>query len=251
MTAHAHGAHGGGAHGGTAHGAHGGAPDREPAPGETPAEFWERRYGGERVWSGRVNDSLAAVVEVLDADAADPRLPRPRSLDLGCGEGGDVLWLAERGWEATGIELSPSAVERGRAAAAERGQRRARFIVADLAEWVRDPVGIDGSRAGFDLVTASFLQSPVELPRAEILRAAAARVADGGHLVVVSHAAPPPWAADHPGDFPSPEGELEMLGLAPEEWGIVVAEVRSRVVPSPDGGGAELEDTVVVLRRGA
>ena len=53
-------------------------------------EYWEQHYGARnRIWSGRVNARLAEVVEPL----------RPgRALDLGCGEGGDALWLADRGW---------------------------------------------------------------------------------------------------------------------------------------------------------
>ncbi|XPP26695.1 MAG: FAD-dependent oxidoreductase [Leucobacter sp.] len=209
-----------------------------------PAEFWERRYAdADRIWSGRVNRTLA------DAVAG---LPAGRSLDLGCGEGGDVLWLAERGWEATGIDLSPTAVARAQAAAQDRGipGERIRLIAADLAEWVVNPTAIDGGAAPFDLVTASFLQSPVELPRERILRAAAERVAPGGHLVLVSHAAPPEWAGDYdgPASFPTPEGELAALDLG-ADWETLAAEVRDREATGPDGEPAVLQDTVVVTRR--
>lgn len=210
---------------------------------EDPVEFWERRYtDSDRVWSGRVNRSLADLVEEWTPG---------RSLDLGCGEGGDVLWLAERGWDATGIELSATAVARGEEEAAERGIEGVRFIAADLAEWASDPARIDRAETGFDLVSASFFQSPVELPRERILRAAAARVAAGGRLVIVSHAAAPPWVEglrEH-GDFPRPDTELEALELDPGLWTVVTAEVRSREATGPDGEAAMLDDTVVVARR--
>lgn len=78
-------------------------------PHENPLEFWNGLYlSKEQVWSGKVNQTLAAVVS---------ELPPGRSLDLGCGEGGDVLWLAEQGWQATGFEISDIAVERARAEA--------------------------------------------------------------------------------------------------------------------------------------
>ncbi|GAA1797334.1 class I SAM-dependent methyltransferase [Leucobacter iarius] len=236
MTA-SHGAGHGHGHGSAA--ADGGAGD-----GEAPIAFWERRYSGaEPIWSGRVNATLAAAVGDLAPGS---------SLDLGCGEGGDVRWLASRGWRAVGIELSPTAVSRAEAATVEAGLGgdRARFVVADLGEWAGDPAGIDGGEdRGFDLVTASFFQSPVELPRQRILRAAAGRVAPGGRLVLVSHAAAPSWAPGHGGDFPSPESELAMLDPAPDGWETVTAEVRTRAITGPDGAPATLDDTVVVLRR--
>ena len=213
-----------------------------PKPGEDPVLFWERRYAGAdagRIWSGRVNRTLADVVDSL---------PTGRSLDLGCGEGGDVIWLAERGWKAVGIDLSETAIARAVRSAEDSGIPHARFIAADLGEWARDPERIDGSERRFDLVTASFLQSPVELPRERILRAAAERVAVGGRLVVISHAAPPPWAKGHHGEFPSPESELALLRLDPEHWD-VNAEVRRRPGTGPDGTEAVLVDTVVVARR--
>ena len=205
--------------------------------------FWERLYGAHPVWSGRVNPTLAAV-----AASWAPG----RSLDLGCGEGGDVLWLAERGWDAAGIDLSPTAIARareaaeGRGVAGEHGLGRARFAVGDLAEWAEG----DAGEGEFDLVTASFLQSPVTLPRERILRAAARRVAPGGRLLVIAHAAPPPWAGGGhgPGDFPTPEGELSALGLDPARWE-ARAEVRERDAVGPDGATGRLSDTVVVARR--
>lgn len=215
-------------------GAH--AHDSDTGTGD-PREFWEQRYAdAEAVWSGQVNGTLADVVSEWAPG---------RSLDLGCGEGGDVLWLAERGWEATGIDLSATAVARARAAAAGRGID-ARFVVADLGEWAQATVAADET---YDLVTASFLQSPVELPRGRILRAALARARPGGRLVVISHAAPPAWARDHPGDFPSPEEELALLDLDASMFKVEEAQVRRREVRAPDGAEAVLDDTVVVVRR--
>lgn len=223
------------------HGAgHGAAADEDPD--EDPVAFWQRRYAGsDPVWSGRANRTLI--------DIASDWAPG-RSLDLGCGEGGDVLWLAERGWEAAGTDLSEAAVARARGAAAERGVANARFAAVDLGVWAEDPASVPEAAGHFDLVTASFLQSPVELPRERILRAASERVAPGGRLVVISHAAPPPWAEGQhgPGDFPTPETELALLGLDPERWA-VTAEVRTREATGPGGETSALDDTLVVAQR--
>ncbi|MEV8338610.1 class I SAM-dependent methyltransferase [Leucobacter sp. NPDC077196] len=238
MGAHQHGAH--------AHDSH---PVPHPAPLSEPHDpaptdpiaFWEQRYGSaDRVWSGSVNRTLA--------DLAEGWTPG-RALDLGSGEGGDVHWLAERGWDATGIDLSSTAVARAQLAAAERRLEGAHFIAADLGRWSEDPAAIDGGAAPFDLVTASFFQSPVELPRERILRAAADRVAPGGRLVLIAHAAAPQWSSHHDEDFPTPETELAALELAEDAWEVAVAEVRERDGRGPDGTQHRLSDSVVVARR--
>lgn len=193
-------------------------PADAPQPPVTPQDHWEERYGVTSIWSGRVNATTAAVVEALEQGGAAPG----RSLDLGSGEGADVIWLAARGWDATGVDISTRATERARIAAIGAGvpEERIRFVAADLSAWADGAgtggagtggAGADGTRpvaaaddpaAGlldgpFDLVTASFFHSEVELARTAVLRRAAEAIAVGGHLLIVSHAAPPPWAAAH------------------------------------------------------
>ena len=218
-------------------------------PDEDPRAFWEGRYGGDRVWSGKVNATTAALVAGLDVAPG-------RALDLGCGEGGDVLHLAEAGWDATGIDLSEAAVARARDAARERGvTQRTRFLAADLSDPAADWGAHEAGAAGYDLVTASFLQSPVALDRRRILRRAADSLAPGGHLVLVSHGAPPPWAPPQlaeRGDFPSPAAELAALGAPADgdaRWEVLTAELRERDTTGPDGRSTRLKDTVVVVRR--
>ena len=203
---------------------------------QAPADFWEERYAGSgRVWSGKVNRVLADVAGKLSPG---------RALDLGCGEGADVVWLARQGWDATGVDISPTAVRRAAAAAEERGVGdRTRFVVADLAEL---PAG------AYALVTASFLHSPVELARQDILRRAAERVAPGGYLLITSHADFPPWVTvphGHEHRFLSPSEEVGQLALEPGAWEVVLAETRSREAMSPDGEQATLDDVVVLIRR--
>ena len=143
-------------------------------PDADPRAFWEGRYGGDRVWSGKVNATTAALVAGLDVAPG-------RALDLGCGEGGDVLHLAEVGWDVTGIDLSEAAVARARDAARERGvAQRTRFLAADLSDAAADWGAHEAGAAGYDLVTASFLQSPVALDRRRILHRAADSLAPGG-----------------------------------------------------------------------
>jgi SAM-dependent methyltransferase len=51
-------------------------------------------------------------------------------LDVGCGAGSNVLWLAARGFQATGIDLAPGAIEAANSRRT-RATRTARFLVDD------------------------------------------------------------------------------------------------------------------------
>ena len=199
-------------------------------------EFWEERYATtDRVWSGRVNHVLTEVAAGL---------PPGTALDLGCGEGGDVIWLAGQGWQATGVDVSATAAARGNEAARGAGLAdRARFRAADAA--IFDPA------ATYDRGTASFLHSSATATRTEILRRAAEWVAPGGHLLIITHAAAPPWADEHAHHhrFLSAAEEVVALDLDPDAWSVQVAEERTRQTTSPDGEPATLADGVVLLRR--
>lgn len=69
----------------------------------------------------------------------DNESPSGRALDVGCGSGRHTLELAERGWEAVGIDNVQRAVERARR---RPGSGKVTFIVGDvtrLAEHVQGP----------------------------------------------------------------------------------------------------------------
>ena len=217
------------------HASHAHAPAHaEPDPDLSPTEYWEQRYSGsERVWSGKVNATMASVVAELSPGTA---------IDLGCGEGGDVLWLAEQGWTAVGLDISTVAVGRAREEAAARGLDGASFEAVDLDAWEPEPASVD-------LVTASFFQSNVALDRTAILRRAMTALRTGGRLVTVSHAAPPSWAKDHPATMVSVQDEAAQLGGSSEEWGVELAEELPRAATAPDGSAGEHLDAVLVLQR--
>ena len=217
------------------HASHAHAPAHaEPDPDLSPTEYWEQRYSGsERVWSGKVNATMASVVAELSPGTA---------IDLGCGEGGDVLWLAEQGWTALGLDISATAVGRARDEAASRGLDGASFEAVDLDAWEPEPASVD-------LVTASFFQSNVALNRTAILRRAMTALRPGGRLVSVSHAAPPSWAKDHPAKMVSVQEEAEQLVGSSEEREVELAEERTRAATAPDGSEGEHLDAVLVLRR--
>jgi thioredoxin reductase/SAM-dependent methyltransferase len=214
----------------------------------SPSAYWEGQYAeSQRRWSGGVNSTMAALVSGLPAGDA---------LDLGCGEGGDAAWLAEQGWRVTAVDISPTAVARGGLVAKARGLAdRITWIAHDLATW--------STSERFDLVTASFFHSTVELPRTEILRRAAGQLRTGGHLLIVSHVFEseqdiPPWAwrhreeghADPHSVLLTPAQEVAELDLDPAGWEVVRTEIRSREASGPDGAEtATVKDGVVLVRR--
>lgn len=212
-------------------------PSTDPTPDATDAltSFWEQRYRErERVWSGQPNAAVVRHVAPLGAG---------RALDLGCGEGADAIWLASRGWRVEAVDVSPTAIGRGRQAADEAG------LPSDAIRWATAHLAHFLPSGPYDLVSACFLHSPVPFPRLEVLRRAAAEVVSGGHLLVVEHAAPPPWAADRDAHhWRDPTRELADLGLDPEDWETLRAGEEHRRAIGPDGREAELTDAVLLLR---
>ncbi len=93
---------------------------------------------------------------VLEAWLAD--LPRGSSLDLACGSGRDVVFLAAAGWRASGVDWLPDAIERGRALAGRYLDEAARitWLTRDLEAEDLTPPG------RYDLVTGfRFLHRPL------------------------------------------------------------------------------------------
>ena len=205
-------------------------------PTHETKEHWEKHYGErDRVWSGRVNVQFADVVGDLSPG---------RALDLGCGEGADAVWLAERGWDVVAVDISETALGRAAAAAKSRGlTERIEFAQLDLSE--------DFPEGTFDLISSQFLHSTVYLDRQKALRSAAAALRPGGLLVIVDHGSAPPWASklDDHHEFPSADEVVAGLDLSPEEFERVRVEAVERQAVGPEGEQRPWMDNIIVLRR--
>jgi SAM-dependent methyltransferase len=206
------------------------APDMDPAQ-LLSQEYWDQRYGGDPVWSGNPNPTLVRY-------AAD--LPPGTALDLGSGEGADVLWLASRGWTVTGADISPVALRRSAELAGRAGAQiaaRIRWQQADALTWAPP-------EQRFDLVCAQFLHLPTAA-RESLHRRLAAAVRPGGTLLVVGH---------HPADLdtvprPFPRelfatGEEMATVLDPAEWAIETGAPQRRAA-GPDGTLVTLRDALL------
>jgi SAM-dependent methyltransferase len=192
-------------------------------------DFWEEFYsGGRSRWSGKPNASLVEEVTGVVPGTA---------LDLGCGQGGDAIWLAAQGWTVTATDISQTALDVAARHAAEAG-----VTVA----WERHDLAVSQPAGSFDLITASFLHSEVELPREQILRVAAGAVTPGGTLLIVGHA---PSAEHHHHDLPAPEQVVAELALPEDQWELRACEVRERLHAFRDEPPKARIDTVVRFRR--
>lgn len=96
-------------------------------------------------WDGvGVRDDL---VRLLDRGDVTPET-HPRAIDLGCGTGANVVYLAERGFKPTGIDFSPVALGKARRRAEGAGMgERCSFAEVDLTE-----SALPGVEGQFDLL---------------------------------------------------------------------------------------------------
>ncbi|GAA4348263.1 bifunctional NAD(P)/FAD-dependent oxidoreductase/class I SAM-dependent methyltransferase [Angustibacter luteus] len=195
---------------------------------------WEDRYrSADSVWSGRPNAQLVAEVADLEPGSA---------LEVGCGEGADSIWLAERGWRVTGADFSTVALARAAGHAEAAGPAVAERITwthTDLTRWT-------AADQRFDLVTAHFMHLPRE-DRVALFAQLAQAVAPGGTLLIVGHhildLATTMPRHHVPGMFYPAEEVAETLD--PGQWDVVVAEARPRQASDPDGREVTLHDAVL------
>ncbi|MFC9971008.1 class I SAM-dependent methyltransferase [Spirillospora sp. NPDC127200] len=187
--------------------------------------------------------------------AADPRpnpplvetvtgLPPGDALDLGCGNGGDALWLARGGWRVSAVDISAVAVERLAHIARARG-------LGEQITAERHDLRESFPPGGFDLVCAHYLHTPFDLDRSAVLRSAAHALRPGGRLLVVDHGSAAPWSWDQDPDvrYPSPQEVAAGIGLDPATWTVERADAPRRIATGPGGRTAEVTDHVLLVRR--
>jgi SAM-dependent methyltransferase len=200
---------------------------------------WDHRYSGDQLWSGNPNGTL--VNEVVD-------LTPGRALDVGAGEGGDAVWLAEHGWQVTASDISERALDRIAAAAAHRGVA----VVCLHAD--ANAVDAFGTHT-FDLVSAQYASIP-RTPDGRGVANLLGAVAPGGTLLVVGHDLEPMRAPHDPLEWSrpfDPDAYVrvdDVLGALTDdpEWEIDVHELRNRP-PGAASGSHHHNDVVLRARR--
>jgi 2-polyprenyl-3-methyl-5-hydroxy-6-metoxy-1,4-benzoquinol methylase len=212
--------------------------DRRQAAEPNSAELfeppsWDARYSGEdQIWSGNPNPQLVAEVSGLAAGTA---------LDVGCGEGGDVIWLARQGWRVTGADFSANGLARAARHAEDAG-------LSSQTDWWRvDARTFAPGKRSYDLVTTHFLHPP-DGGMVEVTSRLAAAVVPGGHLLVVGHAPSEVFthlAASHRGAMFLAD---ELLPGLPADFEALVVEQRPRTV-TRNGATVEIQDSTLFARR--
>lgn len=202
------------------------APDYFEQPG------WDERYSGsDKIWSGRPNPQLVAEVTGLEPGSA---------LDLGCGEGGDVIWLAQQGWTVTGADFSTEGLARASRHAQEAG-------VADRTDWWQvDARAFEPAGRAFDLVTTHFLHPGGAM--VDVVGRLTAAVAPGGHLLVVGHAPSEVFEQLSRKQHEAMWHAADLLPALPDDFEVLVVEERPRVVER-DGRTVEIGDATLLARR--
>lgn len=142
-------------------------------------QYQLRKAAGSPGW-GSAADIAENTGHLAAALAAGRIPPSGRVLELGCGAGDISLWLAERGFEVWGVDLSPTAIAWARDKAGERS------LTADFQ--VGDVLTLAGhADAYFDLVVdGCCLHCIVGEDRARVLRSAARVLKPGGVLYVIT-----------------------------------------------------------------
>ena len=196
-------------------------------------ESWEDRYAGETtVWSGNPNPQLVALASGMSPGTA---------LDVGCGEGGDVIWLAQQGWHVTGADFSANGLARAARNAAEAG-------VADRVDWWQvDARTFSAHGRSFDLVTTHYLHPPDGGMSAVASRLAEA-VAPGGHLLVVGHAHSPEFTHLSESHRRAMFAASDLVLALPPTFEVLYAEDRPRTLLR-EGQQIDVADATLLARR--
>jgi SAM-dependent methyltransferase len=160
--------------------------------------------GDDRVpWN--IGEPQPAIGALIDAGEV-----RGTVLDAGCGVGETALYLAGLGHSVVGLDLSPTAIGRARARAAERGLD-VEFEVADITSFT----GYDGR---FDAIVDSTLFHSMPVAGRRGYLSSIARSAAPGAVLHVLVFAEDVWFP--PGGGPNKVDEAELRATVGECWSV-------------------------------
>jgi SAM-dependent methyltransferase len=96
------------------------------------------------------------LVELVESGALTPC----RAIDLGCGTGANAIFLAQHGFEVTGVDFAPAALEKATRAAADAGVS-VDFVMDDLTD-------LRHTRGPFDFLLDYGVLDDLRLPQRKL-----------------------------------------------------------------------------------
>jgi SAM-dependent methyltransferase len=141
--------------------------------------IFEQAYQGQAPWD--IGEPQPDIVRLAESGAIQGTV-----LDLGCGTGENALYLAARGHEVWGIDFIPTAIERARDKAQQRG--------LEVHFQVGDALKLDGLSRTFDtVIDCGLFHTFDDTERTEYVQNLARAVSLGGvvHLLCFSDEEPP------------------------------------------------------------
>lgn len=150
---------------------------------EFDKEYWEDHWASDNM--GEADRLPVNPYLLVETD----RLTPGTALEAGCGEGTEALWLAERGWQVTGADISTTALATARERGVELGLAdRVEWVEADLMRWEHE--------RQWDLVATHYAHA--DLGQLALYEQLSQGVAPGGTLLIVGHASGHGHAHDVP-----------------------------------------------------
>ena len=150
------------------------APQTE-APPRPPDNFWDKEFAeGKALLHKGPSQLLITAIEGRKPGAA---------LDLGMGQGRNAVYLAERGWDTTGVDISEVGVEQAKQNASARGVKL-NAVVENLNAF---DLGIEK----WDLITSFYMHSWHRRSKTDVPKRIYDALKPGGLLVIEGFAEPP------------------------------------------------------------
>jgi len=137
-------------------------------------DFWNKKFGDPKTEFKREPSPLLI-------NAIQGRRPG-RALDLGMGEGRNTIYLAQHGWQATGVDLSTVAIAQART--------RASQLHVEINAIVDDLTHYELGKGQWDLIAAFYIHAWYNGTRPETPARLLAALKPGGLLVMEGFAGP-------------------------------------------------------------
>ncbi len=182
--------------------------------------LFEQAYQGQAPWD--IGRPQPAIVNLAEAG-----LVRGSVLDVGCGTGENLLFLAARGHEAWGIDFVPAAIERAKEKAKERGID-AHFLVGNALE-------LEKLGRQFDtVIDCGLFHTFADEERPAFVRELAEILRSGGLLYILC------FSDEQPGtEGPRRISQQEIRDSFHDGWKVEHIEpIRFEAVERPDGPGS-------------